>query len=95
MPPIQNSMTVRCPISMKSCHVIIKLGTINKLAHQYLLQIIIRVFDLAILIPISLQCVELFIMQMKMSGNIAGYRLLGFMPIMYVTYIINLSTKGY
>ena len=67
---------------MKSFHVIIKAGTTNKLAYQYLLQIIIWVFDLAILISISLQWVELFIMQKKVSGNIAGYRLQGFMPIM-------------
>ena len=80
---------------MKSYHVIIKVWTINTLAHQYLLQIIILVFDLAILISISLKCVELSIMQMKVSGNIAGYRLLGFMPIIYVTYIINMSTEGY
>ena len=72
---IQNSMSVRCATSMKSYHVIIKVWTINIFAHQYLLQTIVWVFDLAILISISLQCVELFIMQLKVSGNIAGYRL--------------------
>ena len=39
---------------MKSYHVIIKVCAIKTLAHQYLLQSIIWVFDLAILISISL-----------------------------------------
>ena len=49
MSQIQNTMSVRCANTMKSYHVIIKVYTITKLAHQYLLQIIVRVFDLALI----------------------------------------------